>query len=218
MRGATRKVIRIRRKGNISTHTPHAERDSGSVYSFTSALPFLLTRPMRGATIGSGSVINGVFNFYSHASCEARLLLLSAHPDTKQFLLTRLLRGATRKKIPRSSAIRISTHTPLARRDTRERPYIVVCTDFYSHASCEARLIHRQMIIIIREFLLTRLLRGATATYSIRNSRTSYIQEADSKIITKYSIKFNILHDPAIKSRRTCLSFMHHNTFACYSP
>lgn len=59
---------------DISTHTPHAERDSGSVYSFTSALPFLLTRPMRCATIGSGSVINGVFNFYSHASCEARQL------------------------------------------------------------------------------------------------------------------------------------------------
>ena len=79
----------------ISTYTPHAGRDPEShshpaqrehFYSHApcGARPdsapitfapseFLLTRPMRGATIGSGSVINDVFNFYSHASCEARL-------------------------------------------------------------------------------------------------------------------------------------------------
>ena len=135
----------------------------------------------------------------------------------------------------------ISTHTPLARRDYNayHRGHLspnfyshascearrefdvetgVITSNFYSHASCEARLILTDHSLNRLQFLLTRLLRGATATYSIRNSRTSYIQEADSKIITKYSIKFNILHDPAIKSRRTCLSFMHHNTFACYSP
>lgn len=66
-------------------------------------------------------------------------------------------------------------------------------------------------------FLLTRPLRGATATYSIRIYRTSYIQEADSKIITKYAIKLNMLHDSGITSRRTSLDYTHHSTFAYYA-
>ena len=59
------------------------------------------------------------FDFYSHASCEARRKLIS---------------GTV-------AAISISTHTPLARRDTQE--------------NCWA--------MWILSFLLTRLLRGATS-------------------------------------------------------
>ena len=134
---------------------------------------FLLTRPMRGATLMCVRYNHTYQHFYSHAPCGARLSIARSRLTIRPFLLTRPMRGAT----------------------TKSRVDLVAIL-----------------------FLLTRPMRGATATYSIRNSRTSYIQEADSKIITKYSIKFNILHDPAIKSRRTCLSFMHHNTFACYSP
>ena len=67
-------------------------------------------------------------------------------------------------------------------------------------------------------FLLTRPMRGATATYSTSSYRVSYIHEADSKIIAKYMINLNILHDSVLKSRRTSLSYTHHLTFACYSP
>ena len=34
---------------------------------------------------------------------------------------------------------RISTHTPLARRDEKAYPVAALEVDFYSHASCEAR-------------------------------------------------------------------------------
>ena len=134
------------------------------------------------------------------------------------FLLTRPMRGATHHQLGRLYHSKISTHTPHAGRDDTWEVVGEITRNFYSHAPCGARprlQLHPGFQI---RFLLTRPMRGATATYSTYSYRVSYIQEADSKIITKYSIKFNILHDPAIKSRRTCLSFMHHNTFACYSP
>ena len=79
-------------------------------------------------------------HFYSHASCEARRLHLFYLWLFIQFLLTRLLRGATRAEPYHISHILISTHTPLARRDTH-----------WPHG-----------ISIQSSFLLTRLLRGAT--------------------------------------------------------
>ena len=57
-------------------------------------LKFLLTRLLRGAT-----------RFYTTAVLEIA------------FLLTRLLRGATTGRDSRPIPDRISTHTPLARRD-----------------------------------------------------------------------------------------------------
>ncbi len=179
----------------ISTHTPLARRDT-RLYSIA-AYPNISTHtPLARRDITDDVYTHAYIDFYSHASCEAR-------------------RSTSRNPF---HLVSISTHTPLARRDFYQSGAVTLMQDFYSHASCEARLPLGKRAMNMEKFLLTRLLRGATATYSIRNSRTSYIQEADSKIITKYSIKFNILHDPAIKSRRTCLSFMHHNTFACYSP
>ena len=133
----------------------------------------------------------------------------------------------------------ISTHTPLAGRDAAAlRRSTTLHRHFYSHAPCGARrsppqllpasavfLLTRPLrgatrtgevlICVIQKFLLTRPLRGATATYSIRIYRTSYIQEADLKSITKYAIKLNMLHDSGIKSRRTSLDYTHHSTFAC---
>ena len=56
-----------------------------------------------------------------------------------KFLLTRLLRGATAASPPAALLTPISTHTPLARRDQNIRKGTEEKTDFYSHASCEAR-------------------------------------------------------------------------------
>ena len=78
---------------------------------------FLLTRLLRGAT-----------TFQTH-NCQF-----------KPFLLTRLLRGATIGAVYTAPfLVRISTHTPLARRDAGLNPVLSAGGHFYSHASCEAR-------------------------------------------------------------------------------
>ena len=100
----------------ISTHTPLARRDSAD--------------RVHDAHFG---------DFYSHASCEARSLVREYRQGTGRFLLTRLLRGATTKRKNVLWCGRISTHTPLARRDFTSPVLFPVSAYFYSHASCEAR-------------------------------------------------------------------------------
>ena len=56
----------------------------------------------------------------------------------------------------------ISTHTPLARRDQAVQDANAALTNFYSHASCEARPKILKHYYTREIFLLTRLLRGAT--------------------------------------------------------
>ena len=117
-RGARRHVFGIVRKQNISTHTPLAGRDE----------------------IGYIGLIS-IFNFYSHAPRGARLMRRSVVTLDVEFLLTRPSRGATKPRItvnvyqlnfyshaPRGARpvlnrslcgrFSISTHTPLAGRDT----------------------------------------------------------------------------------------------------
>ena len=101
---------------NISTHTPHAGRDPDNQMATT-------WQP----------------DFYSHASCEARLLGVETNITNWQFLLTRLLRGATKQDIVRECAHWISTHTPLARRDVCYTHRQDAKRHFYSHAPCGAR-------------------------------------------------------------------------------
>ena len=164
--------------------------------SLRSSRRFLLTRPLRGATLQEVAVVGAPEDFYSHAPCGARLNGKKSVAKSQEFLLTRPLRGAT--MLPSW--------------------LVLVLSNFYSHAPCGARQALKLSGVHVTAFLLTRPLRGATATYSIRNFRTSHIQEADSKIITKYAIKLNILHASDIKSRRTSSDYMNHSTFACYSP
>ena len=56
----------------------------------------------------------------------------------RQFLLTRLLRGVTVDNHKGQHDNRISTHTPLARRDVTNEIEKAIDGHFYSHASCEA--------------------------------------------------------------------------------
>ena len=131
----------------IVTHTAqnfysHAscEARQRSVWSIRTIQLFLLTRLLRGATCDGKTAGQFQEHFYSHASCEARHLLatdwevlepISTHTPLArrddhgksradgfvQFLLTRLLRGATLVRPLRTNLLWISTHTPLARRD-----------------------------------------------------------------------------------------------------
>ena len=102
---------------SISTHTPLARRDARNSES---RLPSQ--------------------HFYSHASCEARPSNVPTLSDSEQFLLTRLLRGATPAAPAPADGHLISTHTPLAGRAESGSGTRRGAADFYSHASCEARL------------------------------------------------------------------------------
>ena len=55
------------------------------------------------------------------------------------FLLPRLLRGVTRSGTNKFAVAKISTPTPLARRDYPNYTLSQTNNHFYSHASCEAR-------------------------------------------------------------------------------
>ena len=55
----------------ISTHTPHARRDSLTRINIPDGVTFLLTRLMRGVTAKCARFGDGYRDFYSHASCEA---------------------------------------------------------------------------------------------------------------------------------------------------
>ena len=147
----------------ISTHTPLARRDGVMLLSTPNSNGFLLTRLLRGATNCNNKKILCSLDFYSHASCEARLYSLFSQKLHWSFLLTRLLRGATTclsaltaqhisflltRLLRGATALSrhlslldgISTHTPLARRDLTSESLV------------------KPLLI----FLLTRLLRGAT--------------------------------------------------------
>ena len=73
MRGATIWLALIGRNYLISTHAPHARRDRGTKLDRNAANGFLLTRLMRGATKTYFDEAKKRFDFYSRASCEARL-------------------------------------------------------------------------------------------------------------------------------------------------
>ena len=84
----------------ISTHTPHAGRDLN----------------VSNKTVWA-------WDFYSHAPCGARRSSASADCISFQFLLTRPMRGATITCLIITLCFIISTHTPLARRDGRNRAW-----------------------------------------------------------------------------------------------
>ena len=106
-----------------------------------------------------------------------------------QFLLMRLIRGATWLFHQYVIEISISTHAPLAKRDKDRDKQLSDSTNFYSRASCEARLTNTEGLTVFGNFysrascearqirpqtqkttvrfLLTHLSRGATEQRSI---------------------------------------------------
>ena len=159
-RGAIQVFIEMALVNKISTHAPHARR-GGITQNVDDLLQFLLTRLMRGAASSTQSTQQQFVFFYSRASCEARLLFGSSLIQSAEFLLTRLMRGAALCHHFVFSVCHISTHAPHARRgitgrSTRNRSELFLLTrlmrgapslsadwiNFYSRASCEARLPH----------------------------------------------------------------------------
>ena len=133
-------IFAKRTRSTISTHTPHAGRDplrpdlhpNGahfyshapcgarliSFFNFTLGQEFLLTRPMRGATLLCIARSFRCDYFYSHAPCGAR------QPGV----------------VGTEALWKISTHTPHAGRDVSFSSFSAMdLSNFYSHAPCGAR-------------------------------------------------------------------------------
>ena len=106
-------------------------------------------------------------NFYSRASCEARPFLLYLVLIIGIFLLTRLLRGATKDLKESHAYLHISTHAPLARRDISSLANAPKLNDISTHAPLARRDVVETENNRGSEFLLTRLLRGATSSSTL---------------------------------------------------
>ena len=185
LRGATFSLDDVSAVLYISTHTPLAGRDDEfltlypcrAVFQLTRPLrgatmaliiipvasEFQLTRPLRGATLDTWSRFASFTNFNSHAPCGARHSATAEKCGNERFQLTRPLRGATTELLNSLRSAIISTHTPLAGRDSRVRLFSMNDTHFNSHAPCGARLRPWKCSATRRIFQLTRPLRGATS-------------------------------------------------------
>ena len=137
---------------NISTHTPLAGRNGVEVYNYDERTKFLLTRPSRGATQVLGYIKERGKDFYSHAP-------RGAQPYPSQ---------------PAYPFEFISTHTPLAGRNTEHCKAYSHVFNFYSHAPRGAQPLSAPARARRKEFLLTRPSRGATTSSSV-NGNFSFI-------------------------------------------
>ena len=137
MRGVTIPLCNFQIGVSISTHTPHARRDreqcfNGRHFRISTHTPHARRDPQAQSI----TISMAISTHTPHARRDPTPPL--PEEVIKKFLLTRLMRGVTRKALSCVKGYTISTHTPHARRD----PFLlsrVKCTaNFYSHASCEA--------------------------------------------------------------------------------
>ena len=160
-RGATCCCMLSSRFIRISTHTPLAGRDHRDHRTCITIHDFYSHAP-RGARLpGILSQLRTV-NFYSHAPRGARQDFRVRNGAFNKFLLTRPSRGATIFPLTDSNQASISTHTPLAGRDSNRPGRSPFCRHFYSHAPRGARPPFREEASTWELFLLTRPSRGAT--------------------------------------------------------
>ena len=138
---------------SISTHAPLAGRDRRRWYTIPKSVKFQPTRPLRGATRLCLSLINALVNFNPRAPCGARQfmarftfpVLLNFNPRApcgarlcypryrghrSPFQPTRPLRGATPSRFNIIRRFWISTHAPLAGRDS-ERVALACATEIF---------------------------------------------------------------------------------------
>ena len=96
--------------------------------------------------------LNRQQNFYSRASCEARRIFRTFVNHNRKFLLTRLLRGATKMETDQKFLYQFLL-TRLLRGATPILQIWNFCKlNFYSRASCEARLGDNYSLLVWRNF------------------------------------------------------------------
>ena len=139
MRGATNTAAVDGGVPLISTHTPHAGRDSNAFQIHHSDKQISTHTPHAGRDPYGSLQKYRCGYFYSHAPCGARRLRRIYGVCLERFLLTRPMRGATITRPGIIENISISTHTPHAGRDRQFQHQTVRNSNFYSHAPCGAR-------------------------------------------------------------------------------
>ena len=167
MRGATISFVGLSDQNVISTHTPHAGRDLSTIFS-PSSCAFQLTRPMRGATVQTGSDLIAAListhtphagrdqkqplhflllqHFNSHAPCGARHVPRIPSARLVEFQLTRPMRGATAARCRAVDLPNFNSHAPCGarRRGARSNAFQ---GHFNSHAPCGARRYRGQLVM-----------------------------------------------------------------------
>ena len=103
-----------------------------------SSIKFQLTRLMRGVTGLFPLPFFCQFIFQLTRLMRGVTFLCKLKSGEPRFQLTRLMRGVTQYKKFARLTLRISTHTPHARRDNPQTVYGEGYLHFNSHASCEA--------------------------------------------------------------------------------
>ena len=132
---------------------------------------FQPTRTLRGATHNKAETPTLSKNFNPRAPCGARRQGGQVADNGIGFQPTRPLRGATLPRLGGSDrTAQISTHAPLAGRDTFQARLFRHLQHFNPRAPCGARRYNRKGVYCSTIFQPTRPLRGATAI-RLTNSR-----------------------------------------------
>ena len=137
---------------SISTHAPHTRRDQNLSAVFSSEARRQPNYPYAAATK----------DFYSRASYEARLSRKRFIYWVQEFLLTRLIRGATMmlKSLQMNCLFLL---TRLIRGATQEPAPKLTKTEFLLTRLIRGATGNAKIISNFLQFLLTRLIRGATS-------------------------------------------------------
>ena len=156
-------VAHIAESPAISTHAPLAGRDAAA----SSLLPFFFDfnpRAPCGARPEAKAAAWVDENFNPRAPCGARPARTAQGGGQLLFQPTRPLRGATaRHGVPQQGPEEISTHAPLAGRDSGRRSSRPRRKHFNPRAPCGARRAKKERPDGGTSFQPTRPLRGATA-------------------------------------------------------
>ena len=122
----------------ISTHAPLAGRDHCVAVQRIFANKFQPTRPLRGATVSNATVRATRRHFNPRAPCGARPLAYGGLHRKQRISTHAPLAGRDTMAFARFGGLCISTHAPLAGRDNSEDFFIM--TDFIStHAPLAGR-------------------------------------------------------------------------------
>ena len=142
MRGATGNISGSMKDDVISTHAPHARCD-----------------------VIRKEITEKAKYFYSRTSCEVRLSPPESEKTAWIFLLTHLMRGATKRDLIASNGLIISTHAPHARCDKMAdlNDVMNAISTHAPHARCDEP--YEFEIKPNPVFLLTHLMRGATSIH-----------------------------------------------------
>ena len=141
MRGATISLYHRIDSTGISTHAPHARCDELSVPKSYELYDFYSRTSCEVRPRTQDNLYHG-FHFYSRTSCEVRPLRSGYQFRQKRFLLTHLMRGATRISfsVLSSNPNFYSRTSCEVRLDVGVESYVSM-DDFYSRTSCEVRLL-----------------------------------------------------------------------------